>query len=258
MGVVGMVAIAGALRWLNVAAYVATIAINALATIGLIGGVSTGFISDLYSTLVTPAGYVFSVWGAVYFLLGVFVVYQALPSSKEKRFHGRIGPLFALSCIWNIAWIFLWQSRLIALSLLPMFGLLITLDAIYMRLGISWSSAPLGERLAVSTPFSFYLGWITMAAIANVAAALQAMGWVPWGVSPQTWAFLVLALALGITLFTVVSRGDVVFGAVVVWALVGIAVKQGGDATVSLAAGIGAAAVALAMIVIFSSPRFRS
>lgn len=55
-----------------------------------------------------------------------------------------------------------------------MFALLVTLIAIYLRLQIGQSNVPLTEKLCVHLPFSVYLGWITVAPIANVAAELIA------------------------------------------------------------------------------------
>jgi len=82
----------------------------------IIGGRNTAQISDANPTLITPAGYVFSIWGVIYVLLGVFAVYQALPSQRGSQFQSRIGWLFVLSSITNMVWLFLWQSLLLEAS----------------------------------------------------------------------------------------------------------------------------------------------
>jgi benzodiazapine receptor len=98
------------LKLANILAFSLTIVINALAgSTTLIGGKVTAEISDANFTLITPAGYVFSIWGIIYILLGIFVVYQALPSQKTNDYQNKIGWLFVLSSIINIAWLFLWQ-----------------------------------------------------------------------------------------------------------------------------------------------------
>ena len=95
------------LRWLNVIAYVSTVLVNGLAgSTSIIGGRNTAEISDRYPTLITPAGYVFSIWGVIYVLLGIFVVFQALPSERGKEYQKRIGSLFLLSGIFNMMWLF--------------------------------------------------------------------------------------------------------------------------------------------------------
>jgi benzodiazapine receptor len=69
----------------NILAFIFTIIVNSLAgSTTLIGGKVTAEISDANFTLITPAGYTFSIWGIIYTLLGIFVIYQALPSQKNK------------------------------------------------------------------------------------------------------------------------------------------------------------------------------
>jgi tryptophan-rich sensory protein len=86
-----------------------TLIVNALAGTTLLGGRTTGEVSDLYANLFTPAGYVFGIWGIIYALLAVFVIYQALPNQQSKPFQAKIGALFILSSIFNVVWLFLWQ-----------------------------------------------------------------------------------------------------------------------------------------------------
>jgi hypothetical protein len=218
---------ANLLRFGNIIAYVVTIIVNSLAgSTALLNGRTTAVVSDAYPTLVTPAGYVFSIWGVIYLLLAAFVIYQILPNQKDQPYQKQIGALFILSGLFNVVWLFLWQYDYIALSVVVMFALLATLIAIYVRLGIGKTKAPLTERLLVRLPFSVYLGWITIATIANVSAALVSVSWDGFGLSPQTWAILVLAVAAVIAVAVIVTRKDVAYSLVVIWALAGIAVKQ--------------------------------
>ncbi len=215
------------LRWSNIVAFVLTVIVNSLAgSTKLIGGVTTAVISDANPTLITPAGYVFSIWGIIYFLLGVFVVFQALPSQKGKEYTKKIGWLFVLSSIINIVWLFLWQYNFLSLSVVLMFLLLISLILIYTRLGIGKTQAKLSEKLAISLPFSIYLGWITIASIANVSVTLVSVGWDGFGIGAETWTTLIVVVALVITLIVLATRKDLGYGLVIVWALIGIAVKQ--------------------------------
>jgi benzodiazapine receptor len=215
------------LRWANIIAFVLTVIINGLAgSTTLIGGVNTAFISDSNPTLITPAGFTFAIWGVIYILLGVFVVYQALPSQKDKEYHKQISWLFILISITNIGWIFLWQYNLVTLSLPVIVLFLIGLILIYTRLGIGKTQVTLKEKLAIHTPFSVYLGWITIATIANVAVAGVSTGWDGFGISPETWAVLIIIIALLLTLIVTVTRKDIAYGLVVIWALFGIVSKQ--------------------------------
>jgi len=215
------------LKLMNIVAFVLTVIVNSLAgSTTLIGGVNTAFISDSNPTLVTPAGYTFAIWGIIYFLLGAFVIYQALPGQRAKPYHSQIGWLFVLSSIINISWLFLWQYELLAPSLVLMFLLLASLILIYTRLGIGKSTPTFQERIAVHTPFSVYLGWITIASIANVSVTLVSLNWDGFGINPETWAILIIIIALLLTLIVTAKRKDIAYGLVVVWALLGIASKQ--------------------------------
>jgi len=215
------------LRWMNIVAFVLTVIVNSLAgSTTLIGGVNTAFISDSNPTLITPAGFTFAIWGIIYFLLGAFVVFQALPRQREKPYNKQIGWLFVLSSIINIAWLFLWQYELLAPSLILMFMLLATLILIYTRLNIGKSTPSFQEKLFVQTPFSVYLGWITIATIANVSVTAVSVNWDGFGISPETWGILITIIALLLTLIVVATRKDIAYGLVVVWALFGIASKQ--------------------------------
>ncbi len=246
------------LRYANIIFFALTVAVNSLAGgTTLIGGQLTAAVSDAHPTLITPAGYVFSIWGIIYILLGVFAVNQALPSQQGKEYQSKIGWLFVLSNLINIGWLFLWQFEYLSLSVVLMFLLLATLIAIYLRLGIGKSRASLRERLAVQLPFSVYLGWITVASIANVAATLVSIGWDGLGISPETWAILVVSVALIITMLMLITRKDMAYSLVIIWALVGIGVKQNGNQTIVLLMEISTAIVAVGLVATVIVTRLR-
>ena len=246
------------LKWMNVLAFALTVVVNSLAgSTTLLGGKLTAAISDANPTLVTPAGYVFSIWGIIYVLLGIFVVYQALPSQNGKDFHERVGWFFVLSSLLNIVWLFLWQYEYLSLSVVVMFLLLATLIAIYLRLNIGKSKVELREKLAVHVPFSVYLGWITIATIADVTVTLVSVNWDGFGISQETWATLVIVIALLITLLVAATRKDVAYGLVIIWALLGIAVKQSRNQNIAMLTEISVFLVAIALVVSVLVSRLR-
>ena len=224
------------LRSGNIAVFAATLAINGLAGTTVLNGRTTAQVSDLYSNPFTPAGYVFAIWGIIYAPLLGFVIYQALPKQNDKPFQKQIGPVFLLSGVFNIVWLFLWQYNYITASVIVMFALFATLSAIYLRLGIGKSKVPLTEKLCVHLPFSVYLGWITVASIANVAAALVSVGWSGFGFGAGAWAIIAIGIALIATLIALAARRDIAYGLVVVWAFAGIALKSNSDSFTSLIA----------------------
>lgn len=223
----------------------------------MLNGRTTAQVSDLYSNPFTPAGYVFAIWGIIYALLLVFVIYQALPKQKDKSFQKQIGALFILSSIFNVVWLFLWQYDYITVSVVLMFALLATLSAIYLRLGIGKSKALLTEKFCVHLPFSVYLGWITVAAIANVAAALVSVGWNGFGLSAETWAIIAMSIALIVTLAVIIARKDIAYSLVVVWALAGIAVKQNTYPSIVTVAEIAIAVILIALALSLAVRRLR-
>lgn len=242
----------------NIIAFALTVAINSLAgSTTIIGGKNTAMISDSHPTLVTPAGYVFSIWGVIYILLGLFVLYQALPRNREKEFQKRVGWLFVLSSAANIAWLFLWQFEYLAISVPIIFVLLATLIAIYLRIGIGKSVTSLYERLWVHLPFSVYLGWITIASIANVAVALVSVNWNGFGLSQNFWATTILIVALAITLLVITTRKDVAYSLVTIWAFLGIAQNQVENHTVVFVSEVNAVIEVIALIVMIMVSRFR-
>jgi hypothetical protein len=246
------------LRWLNIIAYVLTVLVNGLAgSTTILGGRNTAQVSDANPTLVTPAGYVFSIWGVIYILLGVFVVFQALSAERGKNFQKSIGPLFILSSVLNIIWLFLWQFEFLSLSVVIMFLLLATLILIYLRLNVGKSKSPMREKLAVNLPFSVYLGWITIASIANVSVTLVSIKWNGFGISPETWAILIIIVAMLIALLVIATRKDVAYGLVIIWALVGISVMQSGNQSIVTTAEIGAIILAISLIAIVVFVEFK-
>ena len=55
--------------------------------------------------------------------------------------------------------------------------LLLALIAIYLRLGTGFSRVSPAETWLVRVPFSIYLGWITVATIANITSLLYFWDW---------------------------------------------------------------------------------
>jgi benzodiazapine receptor len=233
---------------INVLTVILTLTVNGLANALPINGLNTGQISDMFQVYFVPAGYVFSIWGLIYLALIAFAVYQALPSQRENPRLRRIGYLFALSCLANSAWIFFWHYLLFPLTLVMMLALLACLIIIYIRVDVNQKNVSTLEKWTVDIPFSLYLGWITVATIANVTDVLEALGWTGWGISPETWAISMLVASVLIAGFIAFTRGDVAYLLVLVWAFIGIAVKQSDTTVVANSAWGAATLVTLLML----------
>ncbi len=220
----------------NIVGFATMVVVNALANILPIAGKSTGELSAQYPNLFVPAGFTFSIWGLIYFLLLCFTVYQARDLfNKEKTsaaLHDKIGWCFFVTCLFNIGWIFAWHYELVLLSVLIMFFLLLTLMKIYLALDIKGSgfrcspdhvrNYTVSEKIFVHIPFSIYFGWITIAAVANVTAFLVDRGWGQFGLSEEFWFLTMLLVSMIIVLLVLFRRKDVYFALVGIWAFIGI------------------------------------
>ena len=233
----------------NVLALILTLSVNGLANALPLNGHTTGEISDMFKVYFVPAGYVFSIWGVIYLFLIGFAIYQALPGQRENPRLRRSGYLFALSCLANSAWIFLWHYLLFPWTLLIMAALLGLLIAIYLRLGIGKIRVAPAEAWLVHVPFSLYLGWISVAAISNTTVLLAYLGWNGWGIPVNVWAIIMLAAATVIASLVSLMRGDVAYALVIVWACAGIAIQQSGTPAVSIAAWFACGFAALMLVV---------
>jgi hypothetical protein len=230
-----------ALRLLNVVALVAVLATNFAATALPLNGRDTGAISDSYPVLFTPAGYVFAIWGVIYLLLIGFVAYQLRPAPVDVDRLGRINGFFVLGAVANIAWLFCWHYDKLLLSEVFMLTLLGSLIGIYRRLGIGQTVHFGAGRWLVDLPFSVYLGWISVATIANTAILLYSLGWngAPFG--PDAWTIVMLGVAAVLGLVMARRRHDAAFVLVLAWAFFGIgAARAAVYETLSSVAMLGA------------------
>ncbi len=239
---------------INVITLIATLAVNALANILPFNGITTGEISDSFKVYFVPAGYVFSIWSLIYVLLAGFAVYQALPAQRTNPRLRRIGYGFAAANILNGAWMFAWHYAQFPLSLVIMLALLVTLIVIYIRLEIGRSPAAGVEKWLVNLPFSIYLGWITVATVANATDVLDFVGWTGFGLDPRIWAAVMLAVASLVGLLVALTRRDAAYLLVLVWAFIGIGVKFPGIAYVEPAAWAAAAAVGVMALWSLAAP----
>ena len=218
------------LQILNILGFTGTILINALANILPINGKNTGELSDLYPNLFVPAGITFSIWGIIYLALLIFTIFQAKNIFKKVNensyFIEKIGYYFFLSCLANISWIFAWHYQQITLSLAVMLILLISLIIIYQNLGIGIKSGSKKENFFAHLPFSIYLGWISIATIANISVFLVNIKWNRLGLSEVFWTITIIIAGAVLTLFMLYKRNDVIYGLVVIWAFIGIIIKR--------------------------------
>ena len=200
--------------------------VNILANALPLNGQNTGQISDRFSVYFVPAGYVFAIWGLIYIGWIAFAIYQFLPAQKENPRLQNLGYLFALSGVFNAVWLFCWHYNQFGLSVLVMLALLATLIASYLKLDVGRVAIGAAERWCVEVPFSVYLGWITVATVANISDYLFSISWSGWGITAQPWAAIMIAVASLLGLLMALTHRDSGYLFVLVWSFIGIAVKQ--------------------------------
>jgi len=231
-----------------VVATVATIVVNALANIVPFNHQTTGEISNRYPIYFVPAGYVFSIWSVIYLGLIAYSFYQARSSHGRTPTFYTIGLWYLLASAANITWIFLWHWNQLALSVLMIIFLLIAQIGLYgcmHQAGWENGAATSGEFWSIFVPFSIYLAWASVATIANISTWLYASGWAGLGIDPMMWALLLLVIAGGLGGYFGFWRRNWAYALVIVWAFVGIAVKQSAVTPVAYTASAFAAVVAL-------------
>ena len=228
--------------------FVGVIAVNALANILPINGYNTGQISAFYPNAFVPAGFTFSIWGVIYLLLlsySIGFTYYKLKQEQYPKafaFIERINIYFLLTCVFNMSWIVAWHFLQIELSVLIMLLFLITLIQLFLKTIIMAPDLTLTQRFILQTPFIVYLGWISVATIANITALLVAYKWTALSIAPVYWSAAMILIAIILAVLMLIKFKAVPFALVVAWALWGIYNAQGSVAPILAnltAGGIG-------------------
>lgn len=225
---------------------------------GAFGGTPTSEAADgalsASATPVAPASAAFSIWSVIYLGLIAYAIWQALPSQRESARQRSMGWLAAGSMALNAAWLLVVQAGSVWLSVVVMAALLVVLVLILERMRATAPAARV-ETVLVDGTFGLYLGWVTVAAIANVAAAAASSEPGDLGLGATGWsvALLIAAAVIGVA-FAVHTGGRLTINLAMAWGLAWIAVGrwQGPltDRTVAVVAAAAAGVVLLAPIVV--------
>ena len=224
----------------NLVTVLIALTVNTLASALPLNGQTTGEISDRFAVYFVPAGYVFAIWFFIFVGWIAFAVYQFLPAQKESPRLRNLGYLFAISGLFNAAWLVCWHYNFFGLSVLVMLTLLALLIASYLKLNIGLTPVTTAERWSVDVPLSVYLGWISVATVANISSWLYLVNWNGFGIAPQAWAVIMIAVASLLGVLITVTRRDSGYVFVLAWSFAGIALKQADVASVANAAWGGA------------------
>lgn len=208
---------------------IGVIAMNIVASMGYIGGITPNVISDKTPTFLTPAGYAFSIWGWIYLGLIIFSIYQALPSKFEK--FAKMRTLYLISCLLNCLWLYFWHHEEITISLLVILTLLASLAFINLTLEKE-------DNLLSRFVFGLYFGWVTVASVVNATIALVYLG-VKTSDEAGIWlATGLIIVATGIGVFLRHKLPNIAYPLAIAWAVTAIAVKQSGKTPIVVTAAL--------------------
>jgi hypothetical protein len=212
------------------------IAANALANILPINQLNTGQISAFYPNYFVPAGFTFSIWGIIYLLLinyAISYTYFTVLSDKFPKvaaYLSVINKWFWVTCFLNASWILAWHYLWIWTSVIIMLLFLSTLIYIFITGKEKESSLNKTQSFLLYTPFLVYLGWISVATIANTTALLVKIDWNGFGISPVTWSLIMMITATILAIYFIWVEKTVSYSLVIMWALWGIRAARTDDA----------------------------
>lgn len=237
----------------NGIALVSTIILNYLSNTGIMNNTTIGEVSDAYTSLFTPAGYTFTIWGVIYMLLIGFVIYQGrslIVKVTDDNFVLKTGWWFILSCLFNSLWVWAWIYEYTGLSCLLIFLLLLSLLKIVVNNRMELDDVSFPNLLFVTWPFVIYSGWVTVASIANIATYLKKINWNAFELSEIFWTVTLISVAVLINLLMMWKRKMRAFAFVGAWALVGIAsANKVSNSTIVTAAYSGAAVLIVSSMI---------
>lgn len=242
----------------NTIFFIIAFAVSSLSQFRVFGGNTIGEISKKYDTLFTPADITFSIWGLIYLSLFVFCIYHLSaafrrnPDDEANVQLRQMGWLFVINNIATTAWVIAWVNEMIMTSALFIIVQLVTLIFISKQVHIFNKHRSLSSILFTQFPISIYYGWIAVATMVNVNAALYAFGWNGGPFSAVYWTIVLIGLTALISILVIMVRKNIFFGLVIIWAFYGILLKNRhtpDKEEISAAAIAGIALVGLTVII---------
>ena len=244
-------------KWLIILDFLSLAAVfvtNYLAVNLPLNGVATKQISDSFDIYFVPAGYVFLIWGLIYVQLLIYIIYRVLPAQRDNKELAAIDGWFVLINLLNVLWLFSFHYLHFALALIFMLLLLAALIVVFLKLKIGKRRNKLPWRWFVDATFSIYLGWVSVATIANITQVLDYYHWGRFGIAPEIWFIVIVVLIVAVSAITSFTRRVFEYNLVLIWALVGIAFKFPNIPLVNYSAWGGAILIALLGMVALTVP----
>ncbi|MCQ2483633.1 MAG: tryptophan-rich sensory protein [Clostridia bacterium] len=246
-------------KLLNLFAFIAMVAINILANVLPIGGLTTAEVSAKYQTLITPAGFTFGIWGLIYFLLGIFVFLQLIFLDNNDTYS--LGYMFALSCGLNIAWILAWQFEMIIVSFILIAALWVVLKIIDNRNSVGRSidgevrdAGGQSNSYFCNLSFKIYYAWITAATLIALVVTLTHL--IPQLRLEANAVIIAIVGLVGLSAYAVkrlLVQKDIVFTLVTAWAILGVFINHVGKGYKNMFPAVTICSIALTVILTVAS-----
>jgi hypothetical protein len=203
---------------------------------------------DSDGSFLAPARPAFSIWSAIYLLLIVFTVWQALPRQRAASRQRAIGWWVALTSVLNGLWLLVAQFATLPLTVAVILLLAAALAVTFQRT-VAIPAEGTVDAILIDGTTGLHLGWVTLASVANTAAWLTASG---FDVAlPDAWGIAVLVVVAGIGIgIPLLSGGRFAPGLAIAWGLVWLAVGRLTGDPASTPIGIAAIAVAVAVLAV--------
>ncbi|WP_082805520.1 TspO/MBR family protein [Pseudoclavibacter helvolus] len=226
--------------------------VGTLFGVGLFGGTEVNQSSSgnlaADATLIAPAGTAFSIWSVIYIGLFAYVIWQWLPKQATSAKARATGWLAALSMLLNAGWLLVTQFGLIWVSVGVIVALLVVCIMLVSRIAAN-PAENWGERLAVDASFGLYLGWVSVATLANLGAAIVSTGVAAESTLGEVSTVAALVAVLGLATFYVWRWKNLAVSAAIIWGVAWVGFGRLSDAPESTLVGVVALAVAVLIAV---------
>lgn len=206
--------------WVNLGLLLVTLGVNFLGAAGYINDSSQADVSARFQTLITPAGFTFSIWSIIYGLMIISLIVMIV-KYEDDYYHQAIEaitPLLWITFAANMVWIVTFSYILVGIPTIFIVIYLLGLTSILMKL----LSLNKERRWLLPLTFGMHGGWLFIATLVNISAFLVKIEWNGFGISETTWTIITMILSIVIVIYVLSQVKNATFTLPIAWAYFGI------------------------------------
>ena len=192
---------------------------------GFFGPHPIGTTSTSTRPLIVPKGFAFSIWGLIYTGLIVFPIYQFIKKKEHPQWRS-LRVWYSLNVVLNGLWLVCASYDWIWITVIIILMMLFSLIKIDHQIRTMKNEGVEINYWIESFVFSIYYGWVTLATVLNIAAALKFYDWDGWGIPELYWSLIILSITVLIITKLFRSYHDSAFMTVGVWAFFALALRH--------------------------------